>query len=126
MLENFTWNRIINQVLTLPVHQEHKVTRIFGLNLPSYAEHRIGFVDEELLDNYCVQLQNGSSIHIKVYKNHYLVHWDMYDPNTHPIKHLIFDAPKETLVALFLIDQFLLKGRVTNWAIKKATNFLSS
>ena len=125
MLENFTWNRVINHVLTLPFHQDYKVSRMFGLNLPSYAEHRKGLVDEELLDNYCVALVDGSSIHIKVYKDHYLVHRDMYDPNIHPIKHLIFDAPMETLAGLFLIDQFLLKGRVTNWAIKKVTNFLS-
>jgi|SRR5437899_11361448 len=126
MLENFTWNRVINHVLTLPIHQEHKVSRALGLKLPRYAEHRAGFVDEELLDNYCIALFDGSSIHIKVYKDYYLVHRDLYDPNIHPIKHLIFDAPKETLAGLFLIDLFLLNGRITNWAVNKITHFLSS
>ncbi|TLY03789.1 MAG: hypothetical protein E6K87_04215 [Thaumarchaeota archaeon] len=66
------------------------------------------------------------SIHIKVYKDYYLVHRDLYDPNIHPVKHLIFDAPKETLAGLFLIDLFLLNGRITNWAVNKITHFLSS
>lgn len=126
MITEYIWNRIISHVLTLPLHQDHKISRLLGLKLPNYAQHRLGFVDDELLDNYCILLQNGSSIHIKVYNNHYLVHWDLYDPNIHPVKHLIFDAPKETLIGLFLIDQLLLNGRVTNWAVKKVTNFLSS
>lgn len=126
MLENFTWNHVINQVLTLPFHQDHKVSRALGLKLPSYAKHRIGSTDEELLDNYCIALSDDSSIHIKVYKDYYLVHRDLYDPNIHPVKHMIFDAPKETLTMLFLIDQFVLNGRVTNWAIKKVTHFLSN
>ena len=126
MFENFLWDREINHVLTLPIHQEHKVSRVLGLKLPTYVQHRVGFVDDELLDNYCIALLDGSSIHIKVYENHYLVHRDWYDPNIHPVKHLIFDAPKETLTALFLIDQFLLNGRITNWAVNKVTNFLSS
>jgi hypothetical protein len=124
MLTDFLWNRIINHVVTLPIHQDHKVSRALGLKLPSYAEHRLGFIDDEILDNYCIALIDGSSIHIKVYENYYLIHRDWYDPNIHPVKHLIFDAPKETLAGLFLIDQFLLNGRVTNWVVNKVSQVL--
>ena len=125
MFEDSTWNRVIPHVLTLPVHQDYKVSKMFGLKLPKDASWRIGSTNNEILDNYCITLPDGRSIHIKVCKDHYLVHWDWYDPNAYPLKHLVFDAPVETLTILFLIDQSFLNGRVTNWAIKKATNFLT-
>lgn len=124
MLESFTWNRIISHVLTLPVHQEHKVSKIFGLKLPSYAMPRLGFVDNELLDNYCILLSDGCSIHIKVYKDHYLVHWDKRDPNLDPLGHLWHDAKKELFLGLVVADQIFLDGKIRKWAIKKISELL--
>lgn len=124
MLTDFMWNRTINHVLTLPVHRDHKVSRRFGLKLPSYANYRIGFVDDKLLDNYCVVLIDGRSVHIKVYQDNYLVHWDQRDPNLDPLGHLWHDAKKELFLGLIVADEILLNGKIRKWAISKASQVL--
>lgn len=124
MFENFVWNCVINHVLTLPVHQDYKISKMFSLKLPSYALWRIGLTNNEILDNYCIALQDGRSIHIKIYKDHYLAHWDQCDPNLDPLGHLWHDAKKELFVGLLVADQILTGGKARKWTIKKGKEIL--
>lgn len=124
MFEDFTWNRIISYVLSLPKHQDYKVSRRFGLKLPSNALPRLGFTTNGVLDNYCVIQPDGHSIHIKVYKDHYEVHWDQRDPNLDPLGHLWHDAKKELFTGIIVADELLLNGKIRKLAIKKLAQLL--
>ncbi len=119
------WMDITRNVVTSKRHQDHFFVKSVTESLPSYFEERVGFLKKNLKKHWCYELPDGKSIHVKEYSSYYLVHWDSIDPNRKPLQHLIVDAPKETVLGLFLADQLFNKGKGTNWVLNKISNFLN-
>jgi hypothetical protein len=41
-----------------------------------------------------------NSLHVREYADRYTVHVDRYNPHHHPVRHLVFDAPREAVKSL--------------------------
>lgn len=52
-------------------------------------------------DDFRKRIDKKSSLHVRVFRDHYEIHLDMYDPEYNALLHLIFDAP-EILISLIL------------------------
>jgi len=50
--------------------------------------------------HYRLPLPDGSSVHVRLYKGYYYVHWDIRDPSVDPIGHLLHDAPHYLVIPL--------------------------
>lgn len=44
-------------------------------------------------------LSDGSSVHVREYRDFYLVHWDVASPSRSALKHLVYDAPHWLIIA---------------------------
>jgi len=50
--------------------------------------------------HYRLLLPDGSSVHVRLYKGYYYVHWDIRDPSVDPIGHLLHDALHYLIIPL--------------------------
>lgn len=98
-----SWSPVVQAVLKYPKHTDLK---FFKRNLPSipkiFTKRRAD--NDGQNEDYGMALDDNCGIHIKVYDDHYKVHWDQKDPSVDPIGHLIHVAPHWlVLIALLLI-----------------------
>jgi hypothetical protein len=91
---NYSWDEVNNTVLSYPRHTDLIVATWMVPQLPVDFKQRFGFLFNGRLAHYSKSLPDGKGIHIKVYKDHYEVHWDEKDPNKDPLGHLYYDAPE--------------------------------
>jgi len=87
------WTNVIKRVLSLKPHKDLYIEKR-RVTHPLYAgfRHSIGEPKGQIAD-YRLRLINGRSIHVREYKDHYRVHWDIVDPSVNPLLHLKYDAP---------------------------------
>jgi hypothetical protein len=97
----YTWNQVIQSVLSLPKHTDVMVEAWMVPKIPNDFTKRMADNDKQLAD-YGLALKDGTGIHVKVYDGYYKVHWDEIDPKVDPIGHLIKDAP-HWLVIVFVV-----------------------
>lgn len=101
------WLVMIQTVKLLKPHVDMRIEFWEVGSIPNIFERRMGDGDGQLED-YGYRLTDGSGIHLKVYPDHYKMHWDKRDPNTDPIGHLIEDAPHWiviVVIGVFLINE---------------------
>ena len=121
MRKKYTWEQIISAVLTLPKHKDIVVKFSEVPELPPEFKPRPGDNDGQITD-YGLALEDGTGIHIKVYKDYYKIHWDEKDPIKDPFGHLAYDAPHWIPIIAVGTDLLLFKGKYT----KKVLNFVTS
>lgn len=97
----YKWEDVFSTVLRLSKHVDLKVESWQVPVIPEYFEERIGDNDGQVSD-FGVKIDDGRSIHVKVYESYYKIHWDQKDPNTNPLGHLVYDAPHWLLIALIV------------------------
>jgi len=95
----YSWEQVIGTVLSYPKHTNIIVLPTIVPSLPDDFKQRIGILLNGCLAHFSKRLPDGKSIHVRVYKDHYKVHWDQKDPNKDPWGHLVYDAP-EWLLAI--------------------------
>lgn len=94
---NQRWSSIISRIMTLPLHKDMRIEFSEVGCIPEDFHERIGDSDGQDKD-YGFRLGDGTSIHVKVYRDHLKVHRDKRDPRTDPLGHLYHDAPHWLLV----------------------------
>jgi len=105
------WRLVIWTVrYAMPPHVE--------LRVPAYCllhPERVGFrrsIGGAPGVHYRLLLPDGSSVHVRLYKGYYYVHWDIRDPSVDPIGHLLHDAPHYLVIpALLGISAAISKAR---------------
>lgn len=98
----YTWNQVIQYVLSLPKHTDVIVETWTVPDIPNDFTERMADNDDQLAD-YGLALEDDTGIHIKVYDGHYKVHWDEKDPKVDPIGHLVKDAPHWLVIGLVVL-----------------------
>lgn len=88
----YTWENVIDIVLTHPAHTEIIVEFWMVPPLPNYFTSRPADASGQI-DDYGVGLEDGKGIHVKQFENCWTIHWDKKDPNQDPLGHLYHDAP---------------------------------
>ena len=79
----------------MPRYKEIAISKSVMPSLPEgYEESRLGASDGAL-----IQYRGRSGVHVREYKDHFLVHSDRFDPRKNPLLHVVVDSP-ETLLAL--------------------------
>lgn len=100
---HYNWNQIIQHVRSLPKHTDILVESWMVPAIPKEFSKRMADNDNQLAD-YGLALEDDSGIHIKVYENHYKIHWDQKDPSVDPIGHLVKDAPHWVLLGVAIVS----------------------
>lgn len=86
------WLNKIFQVRQLAPHVDIRIELWEVGPIPTAFKKHIGEPDGQNAD-YRYTLKDGSGIHLKVYSDHYKMHWDKRDPSVDPLGHLSIDAP---------------------------------
>lgn len=118
--KHYSWEQIINEVLTYPKHTDITIEKWRVSPLPNDFKPRPADDDGQIAD-YGLALEDETGIHVKEYDDYYKIHWDKKDPNVNPIGHLVYDSPKWLVVGAVAFDWIVLNGKYS----KKILNFLS-
>jgi hypothetical protein len=94
------WDSVIRVVLSMPPHRDLALTKLSvprpqasGFRRRWLAEPRGQRADWERV------MPDGRSIHVREYRDFYLVHWDVASPSRSAVKHLVYDAPHWLVIA---------------------------
>lgn len=87
----YSWEQITRLVLTYLAHTDIIVMHHMVPAIPSHFTKRPADHDGQIAD-YGLGLPDKRGIHVKVYEDHYKVHWDIRDPKKDPLGHLFYDA----------------------------------
>lgn len=96
----YSWEQVIATALNYPAHTDIIVGLNMVPNLPNYFTKRLADMNGQKAD-YGLSMPDNRGIHVKIYDDHYKIHWDKRDPNKDPLGHLYHDAP-HWLVVLIL------------------------
>lgn len=88
----YSWEEIAITALSHPAHTDIVVGHNMVPPLPEHFTPRPADPNGQLAD-YGTSLPDNRGIHVKVYDDHYKVHWDKKDPKKDPLGHLYHDAP---------------------------------
>lgn len=125
MKDNTLWFGMMSHVCKLRKHEEYKISRLFLPTLPSYFVQRAGIIFPPLQDHYCYALPDGRSIHAKVYKDYFLLHWDERDPNKDPLGHLLYDATEWLIGGGIVLGYILSKKQNRKKIINQISKILN-
>lgn len=120
-----SWDKIISDVLTLPKHKDLQIKKSKVKDLPLEFQLRLGDEDGQSAD-YGLPLSDGRGIHVKVYDDHYKIHWDQKDPSVDPIGHIVHDSPKWIPIGALVADEIFFKGKYRKKLSKTISNFIDS
>jgi hypothetical protein len=102
-----TWSELIKSVQRLPPHVDLLIHKsivdepwLFGFRKSLMAWKKGS------LRNWRLALPNGRCIHVREYKDHFKIHWDIADPRKNPFKHLVYDTQRlfNTLKLSFFVS----------------------
>jgi hypothetical protein len=87
-----SWNELIRSVQQLPPHVDLSIKRA-QVEEPRHFGFRksVGW-KKGSLRNWRLALPNGRCIHVREYRDHFKIHWDIADPRKNPFKHLVYDT----------------------------------
>ena len=89
----YSWDDVVAMVLNFEKHVDLQINQSQLPAIPDYFKKRLGDIDGQDKD-YGYKEAGGRGIHLKVYgSGFYKIHWDVKDPNSDLIGHLIYDAP---------------------------------
>ena len=86
------WDSYIREIKQLPPHVDRRagIDEIGGIPLGFYRSMGESRGQKE---DYRLALADGTGIHIRVYADHYMGHWDKRDPKRDALGHLLHDSP---------------------------------
>ena len=88
------WNIREMEVLQRPCHEDVHFPKS-GMPHPTTDGYSISVGEPKgQIEDYRKTIQNGKCIHLREYDTYYLAHWDIVNPHTNPLGHLLLDAPK--------------------------------
>ncbi len=89
------WSDVVAVVTAMPPHRD---LALIKASLPHPS--KCGFVRRRIFSeprgqkaDWELVLPDGRSVHVREYKDYYLVHWDRFSPSVSKLKHLVYDAP---------------------------------
>lgn len=95
------WDDIVKVVLSMPPHRDLALLksqlpspRLSGFRRRWLSEPRGQRADWEKV------MPDGRSVHVREYRDYYLVHWDIASPSRSALRHLLYDAPHWLLIAM--------------------------
>ncbi|ADL18478.1 hypothetical protein ASAC_0070 [Acidilobus saccharovorans 345-15] len=95
------WDDVVKVVLSMPPHRDLALLksqlpspRLSGFRRRWLSEPRGQRADWEKV------MPDGRSVHVREYRDHYLVHWDIASPSRSALRHLVYDAPHWLIVAV--------------------------
>lgn len=88
----YSWEQVTATTLNYSAHTDILVGLDMVLSLPTYFKKIFADKDGQK-SNYGFSLPDKRGIHVKVYEDHYKVHWDKRSSLTDPLGHLYHDAP---------------------------------
>lgn len=113
----YSWEQVVSTALSYPAHTDIMVSHRMVPSLPECFTTRLADNSGQLAD-YGTSLPDNRGIHVKVYEDHYKVHWDKKDPKKDPLGHLYHDAPH--WLAMLGIAGGLTIGAVAWYVYKKS------
>ena len=87
----YSWDQVVNTVLKHPPHTDIVVGFDMVSEMPPFFEPIHADHDGQKA-NFGFALPDKKGIHVKVYDDHYKVHWDKVSSLADPIGHLYHDA----------------------------------
>ena len=109
-MRRYTWEQVINEVLTQPKHSDITVEKWRLPSLPNDFKPRMADDDGQIAD-YGLALEDETGIHVKEYDDYYKIHWDTKDPSVNPLGHLVYDSPKWLVAGAVALDLVVFKGK---------------
>ena len=96
----YSWEQVFATALNYPAHTDIMVELNMVPKLPSYFTKFLLADGDGQKANYGMSLPDKRRIHVKIYDDHYKVHWDKRDPKEDPLGHLYHDAPHWLVVLI--------------------------
>ena len=89
---HYSWDQVVATVLKYPPHTDIVVGFDMVPEMPPFFEQIHADPDGQKA-NFGFTLPDKKGIHVKVYDDHYKVHWDKVSSLVDPLGHLYHDAP---------------------------------
>ena len=86
------WWDIQRQVLEKPVYEDVKISKASVIH-PRYSSEFYRSIGTTVCNAHWRKLlPDGKCLHACEFDDHYLVHWDYFDPKDNPWGHILLDA----------------------------------
>lgn len=93
------WDALIDEVRHGPPNTNRKIPKDSVGHPRAVGFRRSLGQDFRARAHWRRALPDGAGAHVLEFSDHYLVHWDRFDPQAHLLKHLWIDARKFTASA---------------------------